>query len=105
MACCDTWAAWRSDQDDSSVTDDIEETLTWWEEILLSFGAELEAVIAPFRNFINVLDAAWQSIAPAIIQGVIPVLETFGWALDQLGTWITDVFVDDMKRFFEGFGE
>jgi len=92
-------------EDDSSVTDDIEETLTWWEEILLSFGAELEAVIAPFRNFINVLDAAWQSIAPAIIQGVIPVLETFGWALDQLGTWITDVFVDDMKRFFEGFGE
>jgi len=73
--------------------------------MVLEFGSVLEDVIAPFRNFITTLDAAWQAIGPSIIQGVIPVLETFGWALDQLGTWITDVFVDDMKRFFEGFGE
>jgi len=91
------------DEDDSSVTDDIEETLTWWQQMVLEFGSALEDVIAPFRNFINVLDTAWQSIAPAIVQAAIPVLDTFGWTLDQLGGWITDILAPDLEKFAKGF--
>ena len=90
-------------EDDSSVTDDIEETLTWWQQMVLEFGSAVEDVIAPFRNFINTLNAAWESIAPAIVQAAIPVLDTFGWTLDQLGGWITDILAPDLEKFAEGF--
>jgi len=89
--------------DDSTVRDDIEETLTWWQEIVRSFGAELDNAIAPIRNFIDRMNDLWKKLAPAIINAVIPMLNTFGWTLGEIATWMETVFAPDLEKFSAGF--
>jgi len=80
------------------------EVLTWWQEAMEPFRDEIILAIQPIANFRDTVQAAYEAIFPSIIEGILPVLDTFGWTLDQLSKWIEDVFVDDLKAFAEGFG-
>jgi len=84
--------------------EDPSEVLLWWQEAMEPFRNEILGAIQPIADFRDTVRAAYEAIFPSIIEGILPALETFGWTLDQISGWITDVFVDDLSTFAEGFG-
>jgi len=38
-----------------------------------------------------------------MLQILEPILNTFGWTLGEISTWMTDVFKPDFEDFAEGF--
>jgi len=47
---------------------------------------------------------AWSAIIPSLVEGILPVIDTFGWAIEQISGWIEDIFAPDLAKFAEGFG-
>lgn len=80
------------------------ELLAWWEAAMVPFLTEIQAAIQPIVDFRDAVRAAYEEIYPSLIQGILPVLDTFGWTLGEISDWITDTFAPDLAEFAEGFG-
>jgi len=78
---------------------------TWVNENLEALGEIIIPLITIIGKFKDTLNKVWSSIIPDLVEGLLPVVDTFGWALDQLGGWIRDVLAPDLGSFFRAFGE
>jgi len=81
----------------------VAEILTWWEEALEPFRDQIMEMIQPIADFRDAMQQLAIDLIPAMLTILEPILDTFGWALGEISTWMQDVFKPDFEEFAEGF--
>jgi len=96
---------WEEEKPPTPPTPELPEWPTWVNENLEELGKVITPLITIISKFRTGLEEAWSSVIPALVEGLLPVIDTFGWVLGQLSDWIKDTLAPDLSAFFESFGE
>ncbi|MBU0571985.1 MAG: hypothetical protein KKC50_08105, partial [Candidatus Omnitrophica bacterium] len=96
----------RTYEDDTADTQDqITEELTWIQQMLEQFRGLFQNHIDWFRGFNDRMKDLAEKLFPSFMKIIDGPLSTFEWALDQIATWLEDVFAKDFEAFATGFHE
>ncbi len=82
-----------------------EEEETWIEKLLTKFKDAIEAAIAPFKKFFDLMAEIAEIVGPAILQGLLPALGNFGNALVELANQIKSELVPLLTKHLPGIIE
>ena len=106
------WAAARPGEPYRPIEEASEEageTLTWAEKIVKKFGKELGEAMKGLKEFGDAVRRAWDKIGPAIVEGLLPVVEEIGsWFAqlgDRIGSDLLPVLTETLPITFAGFLE
>jgi len=78
---------------------------SWLSDIMEKFRGAIDAMLKPFKKFIDLLEKAWKALAPIILEGVIPAFTAFGEGLAALAQGISDslsIFEDNLPTVIQG---
>ena len=93
--------------DDTTIGGDADEEvaalLEWWQEALEPFQNEILGMIQPIADFRDAMRELATDLIPAMLTILEPILDTFGWTLGEISTWMQEVFKPDFEEFAEGF--
>lgn len=62
----------------------------WLVDIIEKFRAAIDAVLEPFKKFVNLLVKAWEALTPLIFEAILPAFKAFGEGLLKLAQAIWD---------------
>jgi len=81
----------------------------WVERVLSQFGELIDAISGQFRIFFDTLQDMWETLAPVILEAVLPTLQEFATWLDQLAVQIQErvlpLLVEHLPGILQGFLE
>jgi len=107
------WAAIRPGETPRDYTDDIGETtqdgvdqeLSWLEQAIEQFRGLFQHHLDWFGDFVDRMQAIGVQLFPAFLEILEGPLTTFEHVMDDIASWIEDVFAEDFKAFASGFHE
>jgi len=106
------WAAIRPGEKPRTYEDETEETqdqiteeLTWIEQLLQQFRGLFQHHIDWFQSFVDRMKDLAERLFPSFMKIIEGPLSTFEYAMDEIATWLEDVFAEDFEAFATAFHE
>ena len=105
------WAAIRpgetprdySTDDTGTTTDDIDQELSWLEQAIEQFRGLFQHHLDWFGGFVDRMREIGVQLFPAFLEILEGPLTTFENVMDDIASWIEDVFAADFEAFASGF--
>jgi len=94
-----TFTGTESGEDQEAVA----ELLEWWEEAMEPFRNEILGMIQPIADFRDAMRQLATDLIPSMMTILGPIIDTFGWTLGTISTWMNAVFKPDFEEFAIGF--
>ena len=90
-------------QGEPEADEEVAALLEWWQEALEPFRNQILLMIQPIAEFRDSMRELATDLIPSMLQILEPILDTFGWTLGEISTWMQEVFKPDFEEFAEGF--
>jgi TP901 family phage tail tape measure protein len=70
----------------------------WMNNVLLKFKDAIQGIVDTFKSFSDIMSGIWEALAPIVMEGIIPALQSFVDGLLSIGEKIRDELLPVLKE-------
>ena len=74
----------------------------WMNDILLQFKDAIQGVVDTFTAFFDLMSGVWEALAPIVMEGILPALQSFANGLLEIGQKIKDELLPVLQETLAG---